>query len=128
MPEARPGAGRRAGAVARAGEDAALAYLLGRGLRLVARNWRCRLGEIDLVLEDGPALVFVEVKTRRSSRFGTGAEAVGPAKQMRLRRLAAAFLRDHPRPDRPCRFDVTEVAPDGRGGWRVTWIPGAFGP
>lgn len=125
------GAGRRAGSgrgagTGRAGEEAALRHLTARGLRLVARNWRCRYGEIDLILEDGPELVFAEVKTRRSTRFGTGAEAVGHGKQARLRHLAQFFLQGQPRPDVPCRFDVVEVTPDGGDGWQVRWLRGAF--
>src|SRR5215468_3584170 len=92
---ARPtGSGPRAkDAVGGYGERVAVAYLIARGLILLDRNWRCPLGEIDIVMRDrGDVLVFVEVKARRSDRFGTPAEAVGHAKVRRLRRLAAAWL------------------------------------
>ena len=76
----------------RSGEDAALALYAGRGFRTVARNWRCSLGEIDLVVERRGLLVFCEVKARSGSRFGGGHDAVTWTKQRKLRQLAEAFM------------------------------------
>lgn len=78
--------------IASRGEDAAAAYLERVGMRIVARNWRCAAGEIDIVAHDGEELVFVEVKTRRSQRAGTAEEAVSPNKQRRVTRLARAYI------------------------------------
>ena len=94
------------------GERAALSALLDRGLRLVGRRVRTRLGEIDLVLLDGPVVVFAEVKTRSGPGFGRPAEAVTAAKRRRLERLAAAFLARQGWGERRCRFDVVEVEPE----------------
>jgi putative endonuclease len=66
------------------------------GFRVVARNWRCPVGEIDIVAYDGPVLVIVEVKTRTSDAFGHPFEAITPAKLRRLHLLASAWLADHP--------------------------------
>jgi putative endonuclease len=105
----RDSSDRRA-AVGRLGEDAALRAYLERGFRLVARNWRCALGELDLVLERADLLVFCEVKTRRGSAFGGGFEAVTRTKRRTLRRLAEAYLQStQARPGR-VRFDVASVA------------------
>jgi putative endonuclease len=81
-----------------------------RGYEVVARNWRCRDGELDLVLRNGRTFVFCEVKTRSSDAFGAPVEAVGREKQARLRRLAARWLEDAA-PMRPAqiRFDVASV-------------------
>ena len=92
-----------------AGEEAALHVYLDRGYRLVARNWRCRLGELDLVLGRGSQLVICEVKTRRGSRFGHGWEAVDARKQAKLRAVAQAFLLAHPIRSASVRFDVASV-------------------
>ena len=93
----------------RQGEDLAAAYLAAQGYRLVQRNYRCRLGEIDLVAWDGRELVFIEVKTRSTRTFGSSAEAVSSQKQARLLRLADCFLQEHRLSDAPCRFDVVAV-------------------
>lgn len=95
--------------VGRYGERLAGRHLLARGLVLLDRNWRCPSGELDLVARDGPELVFVEVKTRRSVRFGTPVEAVGADKARRLRRLATRWLAAHGATGRPIRFDVVSV-------------------
>jgi putative endonuclease len=103
-------------ALGTAGEDAALARYLADGYCLVARNWRCRLGEIDLVLARGRTLVICEVKCRRGSGFGGPYEAVTDLKQRKLAMLAEAFLQcTGARPDM-VRFDVASVvmAPSGR--------------
>ena len=89
------------------GEGLAFGYLFALGYRPRERNWRTRLGEVDLVMEDGPAIVFVEVKTRRGLGFGDGFAAVAGRKRARLRRLAEAYMRHHP--DRACRIDVVSV-------------------
>jgi putative endonuclease len=99
----------------RAGEGAALGWYLGRGYRLVARNWRCPLGELDLVVRRGTVVAFVEVKTRAGSWFGGGYEAVGWRKQQKLRQLAEVFLARHGRAGLDYRFDVASVMP-GRSG------------
>ena len=95
----------------RRGEDTAARYLQSSGLVLIDRNWRCREGEIDIVALDEAAdtLVVVEVKTRRSTRFGTPVEAVTPVKAARLRRLASCWLRDHPLGVARVRIDVIGV-------------------
>ncbi|PSK95663.1 uncharacterized protein UPF0102 [Murinocardiopsis flavida] len=82
---------RRTEALGQWGEDAAAAYLKREGMRILARNWRCRHGELDIVASHGGVLVAVEVKTRSSGRFGSPLEAVGPEKRARLRRLALAW-------------------------------------
>lgn len=79
--------------VASRGEDAAAAFLERVGMTVVERNWRCGAGEIDIVALDGEDLVFVEVKTRRSERAGTGEEAVSSTKQRKLGRLADEYVR-----------------------------------
>ncbi len=122
------GAGPRAkDAVGGYGERVAATHLIRRGLVLLDRNWRCARGELDLVMRDrGDVLVFVEVKTRRSDRFGTPAEAVGPAKVLRLRQLAAAWLAQAGIHPAEVRFDVVEVRPRPSGAAEVTHLPGAF--
>jgi putative endonuclease len=103
----RPATGRR-------GEDAAAALYVRRGYRVLARNWRCRVGELDLVASRGRTLVVCEVKTRRGSRFGGGYEAVDARKRMKLRAVAEVFLLQH-RVHGDVRFDVASVwvRPDG---------------
>lgn len=93
----------------RAGEDAALALYLGKGFRPVARNWRCRLGEIDLIVERGELLVFCEVKTRSGDVFGGGFEAVTQAKRRKLRSLADLFMVTCRPAHARLRFDVASV-------------------
>jgi putative endonuclease len=90
-------------------------------LRLVERNYRCRLGELDLVMRDGEVLVFVEVRYRRSRAFGGGAESVGTVKQGRLIAAAQHYLQARNAGADPSRFDV--VALDGAG---CDWIRDAF--
>ncbi|MCG3169075.1 MAG: hypothetical protein CALGDGBN_00586 [Pseudomonadales bacterium] len=119
----------RAATIGRAAEDRALQELGAAGLRLVARNFRCRLGELDLVMLDGDTLVCVEVRARASARFGNAAESVDTSKRRRLQAAAAMFLAWHPALQRrPVRFDLFAV--DGAPGTappRTTWIRGIFG-
>ena len=107
------------------GERAALEALLAAGLVLVGERVRTRLGEIDLVLLDGPVVVFAEVKTRSGPGFGRPAEAVTAAKRRRLERLATAFLARRGWGERRCRFDVVEVVPE-EGRLAVRHIADAF--
>lgn len=107
---------RRRLALGAAGEDRAAQWYRERRYKVLARNWRCREGELDLVLEapDG-CIVFSEVKTRSNGRFGTPAEAVTQDKQRRIRRLAAQYLRSSTPPRGGAvglRFDVVAVCGD----------------
>jgi putative endonuclease len=86
---------RPTAALGRYGEALAVRYLRERGMVVLDRNWRCEIGEVDIVARDGDCLVICEVKTRRSSGFGEPVEAVTFAKAMRLRHLAAAYLAGH---------------------------------
>ncbi len=98
------------------------AWYQARGYEVLARNWRCRDGELDLVVSAGAQLVFCEVKTRTTGAFGTPVEAVTPAKCARVRRLAARWMQDHgPAPGRQVRFDVASVL-----GGTVEVVEGAF--
>jgi putative endonuclease len=104
-----------------AGEDRAARWYVDAGYQLLARNWRGDGGELDLVVTGHGAIVFAEVKTRSSTRYGVPAEAVGPVKQRRLRALAAQFLRDHPGVRGRIRFDVVAIL-----GGRLQVIEAAF--
>lgn len=104
-------------------EDLCADLLRRAGLRILARNWRCRLGEIDLVAEEGGTLVFAEVRLRRDARYGGAAESVTAAKRARL--VAAARLYLAGRGAAACRFDVLLL--DGLVPSRVQWIRNAFG-
>lgn len=107
-------------------ERAAESFLNSRGLNLLHRNFHCRFGEIDLVMEDGDAVVFVEVKYRESNRHGSGADAVTARKQGRISRTAAWYLARHPhRAEQNCRFDVVSIDP-GKGKRGIHWIRNAF--
>lgn len=113
----------------RRGEAAAARWYEASGYRVLDRNWRCEHGELDLVVGRGATVVFVEVKTRSSGRYGSGFDAVGWAKQRRLRRLASVWLSDRRTrravsrsspggsPSVDVRFDVVDV--DARGHVRV---------
>jgi putative endonuclease len=103
-------------------EDRCAELMRGAGLLLVERNWRCRLGEIDLIAEDRGVVVFAEVRMRRAFTFGGAGESVTAAKRARL--IAAARLYLSRRAEAPCRFDVFLV--DGPAG-DVKWIRDAFG-
>ncbi|NGP52187.1 YraN family protein [Thioalkalivibrio sp. XN8] len=107
-------------------EAAALRYLERRGLRLLARNYHCRLGEIDLVMQDDSTLVFVEVRARADARHGGAAASVGPHKQRRLALAARHYLMTHPRAAAlPARFDVVAISgPAGEN--EPEWIRAAF--
>jgi putative endonuclease len=117
----------------RLGKDAetrAWHYLQARGLRLVQRNYRCRRGEIDLVLQDKDSLVFVEVRYRRRPDFGSAAESVDRRKQSKLIACARHYLQTFPSAARqPCRFDVISISGDGDARRRssgIEWIQNAF--
>ena len=93
----------------RAGEDATLVVYLRRGFREVARNWRCPLGELDLVVRRHGLLVFCEVKTRTGAAFGGGYEAVTRTKRRKVRQLAEVFLGSERPAHAEIRFDVASV-------------------
>lgn len=105
-------------------ETRALRYLEQQGLRLRQRNYRCRHGEIDLVMDDGDSLVFVEVRYRGNRQFANGAESVDRRKQSKLAATALHYLQSHrDAARRPARFDVVSLAPNRAG---LEWIKNAF--
>jgi putative endonuclease len=110
------------------GEDLAAAHVVATGAQVLARNWRCRQGELDLVaLEADGTLVFVEVKTRSGTAFGEPAEAVGPVKARRIRALACSWLAEHRPPGaHELRFDVVSVVRAPGEPPRVVHLRAAF--
>ena len=106
--------------IGQAGEDTALHYLAQQGLSLVARNFRCKGGEIDLIMQERSTMVFVEVRKRSHARHGGAAASVTRAKQARLISAAQLYLQRYKMPP-ACRFDV--VAIDGEV---VTWLKNAI--
>lgn len=110
------------------GEALAAEYLEARGCRIVEKEWRCRLGEIDLIAEKDGMLLFVEVKLRSNLRYGMPREYVTAKKQEKLRAAALLYLSMHGL-DAPARFDVAEVYTDVRhsaGKTRIRYIANAF--
>ena len=124
----QPGRGQRSAELGRWGEELAAEQLEAGGLRVLARNWRCPQGELDLVgLEADGTVVFVEVKTRAGTGFGTPVEAVGWRKAGRIRRLACAWLADHrPTGTTGLRFDVVGIVRRSGEPPEVTHLRGAF--
>ena len=116
QPEADPHRAEPRSRFGVAGERAAARWYAGRGFTVVARNWRCAMGELDLVVRRGGTLVFVEVKTRTGTAFGGPYEAVGWRKQRKLRALGEAFVTSHPDAARASsfRFDVASILLDGQ--------------
>ncbi len=113
MPEAAPPDPRRR--LGTHGEAQARAYLIARGYRILAANWRCAYGELDLVAQQGEMVVIVEVRTRRASTQAAF-ESITPVKRDKLLRASQAFLAEHNLDDAPCRIDVIAVrfGRDGR--------------
>ena len=107
------------------GEEAAAHLLRSGGYRIVARNHRCRRGEIDLIAEKGEVLVFVEVRTRSTALFGGPEETVGARKQQRVIAAARDYLAQRRGPPRAARFDVIAVV-DGPSGPSLTHFENAF--
>jgi putative endonuclease len=104
-------------------EATAAAFLEHKGLRVIERNYRCRLGEIDLVAREGATTVFVEVRQRASSAFGGAAASITTAKRRRLLRAARHYL-SQLRTLPPCRFDALLIEGDPP---RIEWVRNAFG-
>ena len=111
----------------REAETFALQHLQQHGLQLLARNWSCRRGELDLVMLDGSTVVFVEVRYRRQRGWGSALESVDARKQEKLIATAQLFLQQESRwADSPCRFDVVAVDGEPENGAALNWLQSAF--
>lgn len=111
----------------RAAEALARAHLEAQGLRLLARNWACRRGELDLVMLDGDTVVFVEVRCRRHAAWGGALESIDGRKQAKLIITAQHYLQREARwANHPCRFDVVAISTDGNHPPQLNWIQNAF--
>jgi len=102
-------------------EDQAEKFLLGKGFTTVARNYRCKAGEIDLIMEDGNTLVMVEVRYRKNDTYGSALESITSRKQARIIAAAGHYLTAK-RIDRPVRFDVIGIS----GNNTLNWVHNAF--
>lgn len=111
-------------------EERALRFLLNQGFQLVAQNYHCQFGEIDLVVFKNELLLFVEVRQRKSSLFGSAAASVTASKQRKISQAAAMFLQSHPQFESfDCRFDVIAIDVSKRRTGETSdmnWIEGAF--
>lgn len=103
-------------------EHIAATFLQSKGLKLIAQNYHCRFGEIDLVMQEGKTLVFVEVRMRSNAAFGGAASSITPQKQQKLILTAQHYLQQHG--DLPCRFDVVLMSSKQAG--QIEWITNAF--
>lgn len=102
-------------------EQQALNFLAEKGLKAVSRNFRCKQGELDLIMTDQQALVIVEVRFRKTDKYGSAAESVTRAKQSRIIAATHVYLAAH-KTDRPIRFDVVAISGNGN----IDWIQNAF--
>lgn len=107
QPNPRRGGGRHV--VGRYGEDLAAQYLLNQGFEILERNWRCPIGELDLIVKGHDSVVAVEVKTRQTMTFGGPLQAITTTKAQRLRRLLASYLHQNPNPVRLVRVDLVAI-------------------
>lgn len=108
------------------GEELAASYLEQAGLKIVARNYRCRGGEVDIIARDGKTLVFVEVKSRRNLAYGVPQLAVTPFKQRQISKAALTWLAKNRQQDVPARFDVIAILLTSNCSHRIEHIRNAF--
>jgi putative endonuclease len=114
-------------ATGESGEQVAFSYLVGKGLRPLLRNYRCKGGELDLIMLDGSTLALIEVRVRKNDRFGGAAASITPAKQRRITVAGKHLLltrRDLAK--YPARFDVVAIEGDASSPREITWIKDAF--
>jgi len=114
--------------IGRFGEDLAVDFLKKQGYEILRTNFRCRLGEIDIIAKEGNTIVFVEVKTRKSLKFGLPSESVNFKKQLHIKRVAEYFIAYHLLQDKYLyRFDVVEIFIDGKNDvTKINLIKDAF--
>lgn len=110
----------------RSGEDAAVDFLVGKGMKILDRNFRCAVGEIDIIAMDASSIVFVEVRSRSGSRFGGPEESIGASKRRKIVQTAQWYLKRRGLGNSPARIDVVAIR------WRgdepeINWIVNAFG-
>lgn len=103
------------------GEQTAKEFLLAEGYKLIAANWRNRSGEIDLIMQDSNVVVFIEVRTKESSSFGTGVESITAQKRIKIREMATNFLQYKSWWDKPIRFDLIAIDKNGLE-YRITHL------
>ncbi len=111
-----------------AAEQRALRFLKSQGLELLRRNYRCRFGEIDLIMADGECLVFIEVRYRAHNRFACAGQTIDYRKRQKLIRTAAMFLSRGRYTNRPTRFDVVAIDHNHDDGVSLQWMQDAFRP
>lgn len=111
----------------RRGEDFAAVFLFEQGYKIIHRNWRLKSGEIDIICEKFGTLVFCEVKSRSSLRYGSGAEAVNLYKQRKIIHTAMLYLQQYRLQNRPCRFDIIEILDIPPEKPKIRHIINAFG-
>ncbi|MBI4432903.1 MAG: YraN family protein [Candidatus Omnitrophica bacterium] len=109
------------------GEELAAQYLSRRGYKILLKNYECDLGEIDLVAKEKGALIFIEVKTRRSDFMGMPAESVTFHKRAQIVKCAQYYMKRYGIKDIPCRFDVVSILMDAENGPLIELIQDAFG-
>jgi putative endonuclease len=110
----------------RKAEQIARGYLEKRGLQLLSANYRCRYGELDLVMRDGDCLVIIEIRYRRHERFMSPAQSIDPAKRQRISRASLHFIQHNPKHrQKPLRFDIVSLS-GPLDDASIDWIPGAF--
>lgn len=107
-------------------EAKAKQYLIKQGLRFVEQNYTCRLGEIDLIMQDGDTIVFVEVRYRHTSKYGSALESITAKKCTKLQKAAKHYLLTQQKHKHPCRFDALAFDKT-KTGIDISWIVSAFG-
>jgi len=110
----------------REGESAALTFLKKKGYRILEKNFRAKVGEIDIIAEQGGVIIFIEVKARAGHAFGHPFMAITPAKQRKIIQTAKSFLARKRISDRPMRFDVVALTSDTPGSWKIELLENAF--
>jgi putative endonuclease len=108
------------------GEEKSRQYLVDDGYRIIYLNYRCPIGEIDIIAAKENQLVFAEVKTRRSTSFGTPAQAVTFKKQMKYQKIALYFINEKGYKNKSCRFDILEVILNPDNTYTINHIPNAY--
>ena len=110
----------------REGESAALTFLKKKGYRILEKNFRTKVGEIDIIAEQDGVIVFIEVKARASHEFGHPITAITPAKQKKIIQTAKSFLARKRISDKPMRFDVVALTSDASDSWQIELLENAF--